>query len=125
LREKAALGDSPMFRFSYTVVTALTLAGMLVGLTGCDLATIADIVKAPAKEDDGYGWGPFKMGMSLEEVQTIIKAKTGKPGRLNRLPGAKWETIFFENKIIMIVDGVLVSVMVDDMKIPDELVDES
>jgi hypothetical protein len=91
--------------------------------SGCDLATVADIagIEAPAAED--REWGPFRMGMSLDEVQKIIKAKTGKPGDVLRLPGSKWDTILYDGKMIMIMDGTLLSVMAEEYHDPDAKLD--
>ena len=111
-----------MLRFSrFACVISALFVGQLC-LSGCDLATVADIADIggnSARAEEDHEWGPFRMGMSLDEVQKIIKAKTGKEGVLMRLPGLKWDTILFEDKMIMIMDGTLLSVMAEDLDDPD------
>jgi hypothetical protein len=109
-----------MLRFSFTVFVPITLVAALICLAGCDLASIADIVNEPAKAEEDNEWGPFRMGMSLDEVQKIIKAKTGKQGLLMRMPGGKWDTMLFEDKMLMLMDGVLLTVMAEDGNIPED-----
>ena len=111
-----------MLRFSQF---ACVLSALFVGplcLSGCDLATVADIADIagiPAQAEEEHEWGPFRMGMSLDEVQKFIKAKTGKPGDVIRLPGLKWDTILYDGKMIMIMDGTLLSVMAEEYDDPD------
>jgi hypothetical protein len=125
-----------MFRFSRRRLTALLgMVFTLFAFVGCDLLTVADAARKNANADGNAEgslrmdhhirqlvahegadpeWGPFRMGMSLEEVQAIVKSKTGKPGKMERLPGSKWDRIDFEDKMLMLMDGVLMTVMLPE-----------
>lgn len=110
-----------MLRYSHRgLITALGLVVTLYCFAGCDLLTVADVARKQAKAEEDHEWGPFRMGMSLDDVQAIVKAKTGKPGKLERLPGSKWDSIFFEDKMLMLMDGVLMTVMEDDGNVPED-----
>ncbi len=78
--------------------------------SGCDHVqsfVLGEMDEAVVDEDD---WGPFKLGMSLKEVVAIIKAKTGQEPQVEHLPGLKWDTIFFEGKMLTIQGGTLLCV---------------
>jgi hypothetical protein len=76
---------------------------------GCDVRSMVleELDGAVVDEDD---WGPFKLGMSLNQVKALIKAQTGKEPEVEHLPGLKWDTIFFEDKMLTIQDGTLLCV---------------
>jgi hypothetical protein len=77
---------------------------------GCDQVhsfVLGELDEAVVDEGD---WGPFKLGMSMKEIIAIIKAKTGKDPQIDHLPGLKWQTIFFEDKMLTIQDGTLLCV---------------
>jgi hypothetical protein len=103
---------------------ALVVVPQLCCLAGCDLATVAEIAGKPAQAEEDHEWGPFRMGMSLEEVQKIIKAKTGKPGEIVRLPGSKWDSITYQDKMIMLMDGVVLTVMAEEYSEDDPRLDQ-
>jgi hypothetical protein len=114
-----SLRELIMFHFSQI---ASVLSALMIGLcclAGCDLATVAEIAGNQAQAEEDHEWGPFRMGMSLDEVQNIIKAKTGKPGEVVRLPGSKWDSITYQDKMIMLMDGVVLTVMAEEHEDPD------
>ena len=78
--------------------------------SGCDAIhslVLDEMDEAAVDEDD---WGPFKLGMSLKEVKAIIKAETGQEPEVEHLPGLKWDTLFFQDKMLTIQDGTLLCV---------------
>jgi hypothetical protein len=75
---------------------------------GCNFVLKFDDEPAEGSDED---WGPFKLGMSVSQVKAIIKAKTGSDPKIERLPGLPWDTIFFEDRMITIKDGVLFCVL--------------
>ncbi len=78
--------------------------------SGCDAIhslVLDELDEAAVDQDD---WGPFKLGMSLKEVKAIIKAKTGQEPEVEHLPGLKWDTIFFQDKMLTIQNGTLLCV---------------
>ena len=77
---------------------------------GCDQVhslVLSEMDEEAVDEDD---WGPFKAGMSMKEVLAIIEAKTGQEPQIDHLPGLKWHTIFFEDKMLTIQDGTLLCI---------------
>jgi hypothetical protein len=77
---------------------------------GCDQVHSFVLSEMDEVAVDEKDWGPFKLGMSMKEVIAIVKAKTGQEPRIDHLPGLKWHTIFFEDKLLTIQDGTLLCV---------------
>jgi hypothetical protein len=68
---------------------------------------LEELDEAALEEAD---WGPFKAGMSRKEVMAIIQAQSGQAPDVHTLPGLKWDTIFFQDKMLTIESGTLLRV---------------